>query len=65
MLWIYDLKEWLAGRKTNIVGAVVVAYGLVYEGWHLGDWDRGLKTATFGLALLTGRAAIAKVERAL
>jgi len=50
-------------HKTTWLGILSIAAGVI-EGIFDGDWAKGSEKILFGLALITGREAIAKAENA-
>jgi hypothetical protein len=59
------MVTWLNGKKSYLVSAVSLLYGLVYYGWGNNNWKMAMPYifgGAFGGAI---RAAIAKVEAKL
>ena len=56
MAVIQETLDYLSGKKTYILAAIYVAYGIV---------QKDPNTIMQGLMIITGRGAIAKVEAAL
>ena len=57
---VQTIMAWLNGKKTNIIGVMMILHAVVITGWQEGNWTLAQAEILAGLAMITGRAALAK-----